>query len=325
LDTEDLHFLRRARQKALSQEKPLSEIFSEIFNDEIDLSTEDACREIASIYRSDLTLILSDHEMDLLKNRFRVDPELLEIFRFCYREIPKTPGFDDRSHFVAIGNFRHPPNADGTLWLKTQIWPEIRKKLRAQGQKPELHIYGAYPSKEAMNLSSSEQGFIVKGPAADVHETLKHYRVNLAPLRFGAGIKGKISDGWRAGAPVVTTPIGAEGMILQGESPSFGGKITRSASEFADAAALLYTEKMEWTQAQETGYAVLRGLFDHCSNSERLRERLSVLTQNIEKYRDRNFIGKMLRHQSLRSTEYFSRWLELKEGRAKSLVSSLQS
>jgi glycosyltransferase involved in cell wall biosynthesis len=308
LDTEDLHFLRRARQQALADGKALSEVFE----DQIDLLTEDACREIASIYRSDLTLILSDHEMDLLKNRFRVDPELLEPFRFCYRDIPETKGFEERTHFVVIGNFRHPPNADGTRWLKTELWPAIKKRLPEEHRNAELHVYGAYPSKEAMNMNSPSERFIVKGPAEDVHETLKQYRVNLAPLRFGAGIKGKISDGWRAGAPVVTTPIGSEGMTLRKKPPVFGGFITRSAIEFADAAAILYTNDLEWEQARQDGYSVLREHFDYRFNSTRLAETLHKLISEIEKRRERNFMGKILHHQSMRSTKYFSKWIELK-------------
>ncbi|MFL5812632.1 MAG: glycosyltransferase [Bdellovibrionia bacterium] len=321
LDTVDLHFLRRARQKALSEGKSLSEIF----NDQIELATEDACREIASIYRSDLTLILSDHEMDLLKNRFRVDSDLLEPFRFCYRDIPETSGFEERANFAVIGNFRHPPNADGTRWLKSELWPLIRKKLKAKGEKAELHVYGAYPSKDAMNLSNPAEGFIVKGPASNVHETLKQYRINLAPLRFGAGIKGKISDGWRAGLPVITTPIGAEGMFLNPSPPVFGGAITHSAEEFSEAAARLYTDAIEWTHARERGYAVLREYFDYGVNSKRLSESFTALHQNIKMRRERNFIGQILHHQSMRSTKYFSKWIELKEGRSGSLVPALQS
>jgi glycosyltransferase involved in cell wall biosynthesis len=321
LDTEDLHFLRRARQKALAEGKALGEIFT----DQIELATEDACREIASIYRSDLTLILSDHEMDLLKNRFRVDPELLEPFRFCYRDIPETSGFEERANFVVIGNFRHPPNADGTRWLKTELWPLIRKKLKERDERAELHVYGAYPSKDAMNLSNLSEGFIVKGPAADVHETLKQYRVNLAPLRFGAGIKGKISDGWRAGLPVITTPIGAEGMSLIQSPPVFGGAVTHSAEEFSEAAVRLYTDPVEWTRTREQGYTVLREHFHYTANAKRLSETLSALSQNIQTRRERNFIGQILHHQSMRSTKYFSKWIELKEGRSGSLVPALQS
>jgi glycosyltransferase involved in cell wall biosynthesis len=325
LDTEDLHFLRRARQKAVNEGVPLSQVF----DDQIDLLTEDACREIASIYRSDLTLILSDHELDLLKTRFRVDAALLSPFRFCYRDIPETASFEQRENFVVIGNFRHPPNADGTLWLKKELWPLIRKNLAPEHQSAELHIYGAYPSKEAMSLSSPKEKFFVKGPAPDVHETLKQYRVNLAPLRFGAGIKGKISDGWRAGAPVVTTPMGAEGMTLRhslpGSASVFGGLVTRSAQEFSEAAARLYTDSVEWGEAREKGYRILREYFDYHRNSTDLRNTLFELMHHIKERRERNFVGKILKHQSMRSTKYFSKWIELKEGREKQLVPGLQS
>ena len=314
LDTEDLHFLRRARGQALAHGVSLEEIF----DDQIDLFTEDACREIASIYRSDLALILSDHEMQLLKSRFRVDPERLHSFRFCYRDFPETPGYDERRDFAVIGNFRHPPNADGTHWLKKELWPRIRALLPEEHRSAQVHVYGSYPSREAMNLSSPAEGFIVKGPASDVHETLRRYRVNLAPLRFGAGIKGKISDGWRAGAPVVTTPIGAEGMIwvgmpLDGEPPAFGGRIARNPDDFAAKAALLYTDRSAWEGARETAAYTLRELFDFSRNAKDLTQTLRAMMTHIQSRRERNFVGKMLSHHTLRSTKYFSRWIELKE------------
>jgi hypothetical protein len=320
LDTEDLHFLRRARQAALKSGAPLSDIF----DDQIPLITEDACREIASIYRSDLSLVLSDHERDLLKDRFGVDPHLLGMFRFCYRDLPQTPAFSDRENFVAIGNFRHPPNADATEWLKREIWPLIQKELSPEQRGAELHIYGAYPSRETMALTSPSDRFYVKGPVDDAHETLKQYRVNLAPLRFGAGIKGKISDGWRAGLPVVTTPIGAEGMLLQEATPVFGGEIARNAAEFARSASRIYCNAAAWSTAQERGRIILREYFDYQKNSKALASQLMELMSHIESRRAQNFVGKMLHHQSMRSTKYFAKWLELKEARDRPLVPELQ-
>lgn len=307
LDTEDLHFLRRARQEALKNGADLNSIF----DDRIDLFTEDAAREIASIYRSDLSLILSDHELNLLKARFRVDPELLIPFRFCYRDLPATPAFESRSNFVSIGNFRHPPNADGVAWLKEEIWPRIRAGLPPEHASAEMHVYGSYPSKEAMTLSSSKEAFFVKGPALSAHETLEKYRVSLAPLRFGAGIKGKISDSWRAGTPVVTTPIGAEGMTLS--EGVFGGEIARDADCFAREAIRLYSENAAWASARNRGHEVLSVYFDFKTNAAGLIQAISELRERIETRRQRNFVGRILSYHALRSTKYFSKWIELKE------------
>lgn len=295
LDTEDLHFLRRARQKA--HQNSLS-----TFENPIELQTPDACREIASIYRSDLTLVLSDFEKNLLQERFEVPKSLLSLFRFCYSDFPPTPSFEERSDFVAIGNFRHPPNADATLWLKKEIWPKMRAKL----PKAEIHIYGAYPSKDMMDLSSPKEGFIVKGPALNAHETLKKYRVNLAPLRFGAGIKGKIADGWRAGTPVVTTPIGAEGMGYESEA-------LRTPDEIAARAVELHLDAAVWKRAREKGHEIARDYFSFERNADQLILELKNAHATRAERRKKNFIGQMLAHHSLQSTKYFSRWIELKE------------
>lgn len=100
----------------------------------------------------------------------------------------------------------HPPNWDSVLFLKERLWPEIRIEL----PKAEIHIYGAYPDQNAQNLNNPKDGFIIKGRAENVISTLSNYRVLLAPLRFGAGQKGKLLDAMRAGLPNITTQIGSE-------------------------------------------------------------------------------------------------------------------
>ena len=296
LDTQDLHFLRRARQRVLD-------------GGALDLVNDDSLREIASIYRSDLTLILSDFEINLLMNQFRVPEHLLALSRFCYPDPTPQPFFKERENFVMIGNFRHPPNADGVLWLKREIWPHIHDRLpRAQA-----HIYGAYPSREMMALTDAKIGFHVKGSAPDAIETLRSYRINLAPLRFGAGIKGKITDGWSAGTPVVSTPVGAEGM--HGGLP-WGGAIESEPRAFAERAISLYTDETLWSEARENGFRILKGLFHLDANSKKLIDDLLEARKNASKRRTENFIGAMLQHHFHKSTTYFSKWIELKEERA---------
>jgi glycosyltransferase involved in cell wall biosynthesis len=104
-------------------------------------------------------------------------------------------------HFVTIGNFMHKPNVDSILWLKETLWPQIRAQLPSA----ELHVWGAYAQDRHRHLTNKKQGFFVKGHADDCFDTLSRYRVLLAPLRFGAGIKGKVADSWAVGTPVVTT------------------------------------------------------------------------------------------------------------------------
>jgi glycosyltransferase involved in cell wall biosynthesis len=308
LDTVDLQFLRRARQEAFVKGAPL------------DLGSENALREIASIYRSDCTLLISDFEMKLLsdpKGLFRVPVELLREFSFSYDEPPILANDEGREGFMVIGNFRHEPNADGVRWLKKEIWPEIRRRL----PRALVRIYGAYPPREMMDMSDPSQGFHVLGPARDQYETLQRHLINLAPLRFGAGLKGKISDGWWSGTPCITTPVGAEGMTLSG---SFGGRVAENALEFAQAACELHENSSERRQARDVGLETVRTRFNHAVNSKRLISQLLEIRARLPEYRAANFTGRMLSHHLHRSTKYFSRWIEAKN-RHSSSDSSLSS
>ncbi|MGZ3700028.1 MAG: glycosyltransferase, partial [Bdellovibrionota bacterium] len=284
VDTQDLHFLRRARQLAHEKGAPLS------------LETsEDALREIASIYRSDTSWILSTFELALLTETFRVPGELLHYLPFAYGEIPEPKTFQEREGYAVIGNFRHPPNLDGVLWLRNSIWPLIR----ARDPSAVVHVYGAYPPREASALHSPQEGFHVLGPAKDQYETLARYRVNLAPLRFGAGIKGKISDGWFSGTPVVSTPVGAEGME---EPERFGGLIAQNETQFADFAIQLARDEALWRKLSQAGRETLRTRMSFARLAPALITDLEAVRALLAARRARNFVGKMLWHQTLRST-----------------------
>ena len=145
-------------------------------------------RELASIYRSDHTLLVSDFEKKLLVDKYGMPPSKFSLAPFFYDTInkQKLPTFNRRKDFVMIGNFRHLPNKDQFKWVKNELWPRIHEKL------PDAfcYVYGAYPDKETMNSSVEAKNFVVKGPTKDQYATLKKYKVNLAPLRYGAGIKG---------------------------------------------------------------------------------------------------------------------------------------
>jgi glycosyltransferase involved in cell wall biosynthesis len=321
LDTVDLHFLRRARQAVLEQDPPErgSLAFADLVRVPQLASSEDALREVASIYRCDLTLLISRFEVALLtdaRGPFRIPPALLSEFSFCYDPpaFPATgPGTDSRRDFVVIGNFRHEPNADGVRWLRKAVWPLIRKRL----PQARVQVYGAYAPREMMALDDPGQGFLMRGSASDQYETLRRHLVNLAPLRFGAGLKGKIADGWWCGTPCVTTSIGAEGMdspdtaSLDGKA-RFGGLIADSPEQFAEAACLLYENREAHERARLAGDACLRECFSHDRNAKRLLQELLELRAKRREHRSANFTGRMLSHHHHRSTQYFSRWIELK-------------
>ncbi|MEN0104896.1 MAG: glycosyltransferase [Pseudomonas sp.] len=268
-----------------------------------------AQREIAALYRCDLNLMISDAEIALLNTQFKLPSELLVHCPLLLDPAPRTvKSYGERAHFISIGNFRHAPNWDAVLWLKQSIWPLIRQQL----PQAQLHIYGAYTPPKATALHNPAQGFHVLNWAPDALAVMESARVCLAPLRFGAGIKGKIADAMLCGTPNVTTPIGAEGM--HGESP-WPGEVVNDAAAFAAAAVRLYQDQNAWQQAQDNGWALLPARYDQNAFGQLLMQRIDACLSNLAEHRLANFTGALLRHHQHKSTKYMAQWIEAKNRR----------
>lgn len=301
LDTEDLHCLRAARQIALKEktEFHLSQLNSPI-----------AYREIASIYRCDLSLVISEFELQLLHNYFKVDPSLLLLLAFMLDPITaanekKWPDFDQRKDFISIGNFLHEPNWDAVQYLKKEIWPLIRKQL----PKAEVHIYGAYPSHKVFDLNAPKEGFLIKGRADEVAVVMSQARVCLAPLRFGAGLKGKLIDAMLNGTPSVSTQIGAEAMH---GNLDWNGIIEDDPNLFAQAAYELYTNETLWLSSQKNGIHIINTLYSKTTEEEKFKNTLQAIKTNLTTHRLNNFTGSMLMQHSTQSARYMALWIEAK-------------
>ncbi len=295
LDTSDLHCLREARHRQLKS------------GGELDLFNEVALREIAAIHRSDLTLMISEYEMELLERVFGVPASQVAYWPFGLRlSDSESPAFELRRDFIMIGSFQHAPNLDAARWCKQSVWPLIRQALPAA----ELHCYGSYGDKYAGELHAPKDGFLFQGRAEDALETMRRYRVNLAPLRFGAGLKGKLFDAFETGTPSVTTPIGAEGIVS--DSSEWGSPVSADPSTFAGAAIRLYQDPAAWRAAVERGAAIVAERFDAGGWLERLPELIENARARLDQNRKVHFVGRMLRHHHQRSTEYMSRWIEAK-------------
>jgi glycosyltransferase involved in cell wall biosynthesis len=302
LDTEDLHCLRLARQKAFKENR--------LFQTSDLMVEEVAKREIASILRCDLSLMISEFEMELLTTTFKIDKALLYYLPFLLEPITaltfdKLPSFEERKDFVFIGNFLHEPNWNAVQYLKEAIWPLIRKQL----PQAILNIYGAYPSQKVLQLHQPKEGFLIKGRAPKAQEVVANARIVLAPLRFGAGVKGKLVEAMQCGTPSVTTTIGAESM--HGDLP-WNGFITDNPQVFADEAVQLYNGKKLWLEAQYNGLAIINQRYSKAQFEEDFKKQILFLQTNLQQHRLTNFIGAMLQHHMLSSTKYMSRWIEAK-------------
>jgi glycosyltransferase involved in cell wall biosynthesis len=298
LDTEDLHCLRKGRQRAFNDQKPFDTSY--LFN-------ETAKREIASIYRCDLSLIISEAEMDMLQNEFKIDKSLLHYLPFLLDDVEEEsiknlPTFKDRQHFITIGNFLHAPNYNSVLYLKETIWPLIHKQL----PKAELHIYGAYASQKVNQLHNEKEGFLIKGFVEDANEVMKNARVCIAPLRFGAGLKGKLIDAMQNGTPCVTTSIGAEGMYGNLKSNGF---IEDNPETFSKKAVELFTNETLWKEKQQNGFEIISTRFNKKQFQSRFLKIIEETTQQLHNHRLHNFTGQMLQHHTMQSTKYMSRWI----------------
>jgi len=301
LNTEDLHSLRHARHKAVKSKQAFQLS---------DMHTDLGIREVAAILRSDLTLMISGYEYQLLQDKFNVPAYQLMHLPFMLTtieqaDLDKLPSFVNREHFISIGNFRHEPNWDAVLQLKTEIWPQIRKQL----PKAQMHIYGAYPPPKATQLHNEKQGFLVKGWAQDANHVMQNAKICLAPIRFGAGIKGKLVEAMQNGTSSITTPVGAESMH---DNLPWNGEICDDKDTFISEAVALYQDEARWKQNQAHAIEIVSTLYNKEEWQTKLIARLNESKASQTKNRQQNFMGLMVRHHSLKSTQYMSQWIEAK-------------
>jgi glycosyltransferase involved in cell wall biosynthesis len=302
LDTEDLHCLRLARQKAFKENRQFT-------NNNL-LEEEAAKREIASILRCDISLIIAEYELELLHSIFKIDSKLLYYLPLLLDPIPistiqKLPLFEDRKNFVFVGNFLHEPNWNAVQYLKETIWPLIRKQM------PEavLQIYGAYPSQKVLQLHQPKQGFYIMGRANEAQDVVRNAKVVLAPLRFGAGIKGKLVEAMQCGTPSITTTIGAESM--SGNLP-WNGFIADEAPVFANKAVELYQNKILWQKVQKSGFKIIEKRYLKSLFADDFVKYILKVQSHLNQHRLGNFLGALLHHHTMTSTKYMSRWIEEK-------------
>ena len=302
LDTEDVHSLRTARQKAFKENR--------IFELEDLLSEEVAKREIASILRCDLSLIISEFEMNTLKDVFKINEDLLFYLPFLVdemkeEELLKLPSFGERKNFVFIGNFLHEPNWNTVQYLKEAIWPSVKRDF------PEaiLEVYGAYPSQKVLQLHQPKNGFYIMGRVEDANEVVKKARVVLAPIRFGAGLKGKLLEAMQCGTPSATTSIGSEAMH---ENLPWNGFIEDDSAEFAKKAIELYKDENLWKQSQKNGIEIINKCYQKSTYSSQLISLINSLLIDSKSHRLHNFMGNLLQHHAYTSTRYMSKWIEAK-------------
>jgi glycosyltransferase involved in cell wall biosynthesis len=172
-----------------------------------------------------------------------------------------------------------------------------------------MHIFGAYPSQKIYSLHQPKMNFYVHGRATSSFEVISKAKVLLAPIRFGAGIKGKLLEAMEFGTPSITSSIGAEAMY--GDF-LWNGFITDSQEDFAEKAIDLYQNKSIWMQAQQNGLEIIKNRFSKDLFENTFLEFLLDKFENLGNYRNDNFTGLLLMYHFLQSTKYMAKWIEEK-------------
>lgn len=147
------------------------------------------------------------------------------------------------------------------------------------------------------------------GRAEDANEIVKNARIVLAPIRFGAGLKGKLLEAMQCGTPSATTTIGSEAM--HGNLP-WNGIITDDVQEFAQNAIELYNDESLWKQSQKNGIVIVNECYQKDKYSDELIKTINSLLNDSENHRLHNFMGSLLQHHTLKSTKYMAKWIEAK-------------
>jgi glycosyltransferase involved in cell wall biosynthesis len=171
----------------------------------------------------------------------------VQVLSNLHAPAPAGPGWAQRRGLLFVGGFRHPPNVDAVRWLVADVLPLIH------AQRPDiaLHCIGADVPDSIAALASTP-GVHIHGHVPDLQPWLEACVVSVAPLRFGAGIKGKINQAMAHGLPVVATPCAVEGMHLHDGSDVL---VASDAATFAQAVLRLHDDTALWEQLAVNGRA----------------------------------------------------------------------
>jgi GT2 family glycosyltransferase/glycosyltransferase involved in cell wall biosynthesis len=239
-DSVDLHFLREQREAERGG--------SEAMRREAGRTRAQELALVAAVQRS---WVVSPTEQALLAQL--APGAAVDVVSNVHELVEDTPGFAARRDFVFVGSFLHAPNVDAALWLAREIWPRIHAAL----PQARLHLVGAQAPAEVRALAQLA-GVEVPGHVLELEALLDRCRLSLAPLRFGAGVKGKVNQALARGLPVVATHCAAEGMeLVDGDSVL----LADDAEGFAAQALRAWQDEALWQRLRAGGYANTREHF----------------------------------------------------------------
>jgi len=256
----DLHFLRMRRQAEISGDPALAQSAQNM-----------RVRELSLLARADARIVVSAAEQEILRMELPDTPvTLIPIMRPIPPE-HAAPDFANRRDIAFIGAFAHRPNADGITWFVQAVWP----LLVARGFPGRLLIAGAFVTPEITALA--QENIVIRGHVPDLATFFDGIRLSIAPLRYGAGVKGKIVSSLSLKLPVVASAIAAEGMALRhGEDVLIAGR----AEEMAEHILAAYSDPALWQHLAENGYQTFLHRFSETAGEGKLLALLAGFQQD---------------------------------------------
>ncbi len=260
-NTVDLHYLREARRAELEGSAVLA-----------GQASETKAMELMAIEKCDATIVISEAEREMIKLELPAAnvaaiPYVREV-RGC-----RVP-FSERRDIVFVGGFLHLPNIDAATYFVHKIWPMVRKEL----PDVQFQIVGSNMPREVKSLES-EPGVVIRGYVPAIEPVMDQCRLTVAPLRYGAGIKGKIATSLSCGVPCVATPVAVEGMRLSDRRDVL---IAAGEQQFAAAVAEAYRDEALWNALSERGLHFVADHFSFERGVERIRELLDSVSANAK-------------------------------------------
>ena len=247
-DTVDLHFVRTNREAELMQDEQRRLI-----------ARETEAREYALIDEADETWVVSESERQFLR-RERPNKSIAVVSNIVDAPGSTTP-FSLRRDFLFIGSFQHPPNVDAVVFFMREVYP----LLQAQLSQANFYIIGDKAPPEVIGFASEH--VIVTGLQPDVQPFFDSVKLSIAPLRYGAGVKGKINQSMGLGVPVVATSIAVEGMDLVDREDVL---IADTPEHFAQAMVDLYENEELWTRISKSGVDKTNAMYSCARATEQL-------------------------------------------------------
>jgi len=228
-DTVDLHYLREQRLAELEQSLPLKRS-----------ARQTRRAEMSVIKASDATLVVSSVEKDVLAED--APGEKVHVLSNIHQVPGREKEFTDRKDIYFVGGYQHPPNVDAACWFVKDVWPLIHQQL------PDLtfHLIGSKAPEQVRSLCGD--GVIFHGFVESLQPFLSGCRLAVAPLRYGAGVKGKVNMSMAHGQPVVATPAAVEGMFAEHERELL---VAEDAESFAREVVRLYQDENLWNHLSE--------------------------------------------------------------------------